>query len=67
MGCEIYLNPRVIQGRFVNPLLGDGETYTYEMFYVGTVADNGNCIGVAFSNDGMRWIKHPELVIRPTS
>ncbi|MGA9720232.1 MAG: hypothetical protein WBQ79_18280, partial [Acidobacteriaceae bacterium] len=28
-------NPRVIGGTFVNPL-GNGETYTYEMFYVGT-------------------------------
>jgi hypothetical protein len=64
--AKYICNPRVIQGRFVNPL-GDGETYTYEMFYVGTVADNGNCIGVAFSNDGMRWIKYPEPVIRPTS
>jgi hypothetical protein len=59
-------NPRVIRGTFVNPL-GNGETYTYEMFYVGTVDDFGNCIGAAFSNDGIVWIKYPEPVIRPTS
>ena len=32
---EYTCNPRVIGGTFVNPL-GNGETYSYEMFYVGT-------------------------------
>ncbi len=59
-------NPRVIGGTFVNPL-GNGETYAYEMFYVGTVSDYGNNIGVAFSKDGILWTKYPEPVIFATS
>lgn len=55
-------NPRVIRGTFVNPL-GDGQTYSYEMFYVGTVDDYGACIGAAFSNDGIQWTKYPDPVI----
>ena len=57
-------NPRVIRGTFVNPL-GDGQTYTYEMFYVGTVDDTGNSIGAAFSNDGIQWTKYPDPIIVP--
>jgi hypothetical protein len=59
-------NPRVIRGTFVNPL-GDGVTYTYEMFYVGTVENFGNSIGAAFSNDGIQWTKYPDPVILSTS
>jgi hypothetical protein len=59
-------NPRVIRGTFVNPL-GNGQTYTYEMFYVGTTSDTGNSIGAAFSNDGIEWFKYPEPVILSTS
>jgi hypothetical protein len=59
-------NPRVIRGTFVNPL-GNSETYTYEMFYVGTMDDLGNSIGAAFSNDGIHWTKYPEPVILATS
>jgi hypothetical protein len=59
-------NPRVIRGTFVNPL-GDGTTYTYEMFYVGTSQTFGNAIGAAFSNDGIQWTKYPEPVIPTTS
>jgi hypothetical protein len=59
-------NPRVIRGTFVNPL-GNGETYTYEMFYVGTTHDFGNAIGAAFSKDGIQWTKYPEPVIPTTS
>jgi hypothetical protein len=59
-------NPRVIRGTFVNPL-GNGQTYTYEMFYVGSVEDFGNSIGAAFSNDGIQWTKYPEPVILSTS
>jgi hypothetical protein len=58
-------NPRVIRGTFVNPL-GDGQTYSYEMFYVGTVDDSGNAIGAAFSNDGIQWTKYPQPIILPT-
>lgn len=59
-------NPRVIEGTFVNPL-GDGKTYTYEMFYVGSASVYANSIGAAFSNDGMQWNKYPEPVIYSSS
>ncbi len=61
-------NPKVIGGVFENPL-GDGQTYTYAMYYVGTAAINGvdNSIGVAFSNDGISWKKYPQPVIPSTS
>jgi hypothetical protein len=59
-------NARVIRGAFVNPL-GDGVTYTYEMFYVGSVSGINNSIGAAFSNDGIKWTKYPEPVILSTS
>jgi hypothetical protein len=59
-------NPKVVQGTFVNPL-GNGESFTYAMYYVATgfVAGNYNCIGVAFSRDGMAWKKYPHPVILP--
>jgi hypothetical protein len=61
-------NPKVIAGVFQNPL-GDGQTYTYAMYYVGTALLSGltNSIGVAFSNDGVRWSKYPQPVIPPSS
>jgi hypothetical protein len=61
-------NPKVIAGKFKNPL-GDGQTYIYAMYYVGTALISGtdNSIGVAFSNDGIHWSKYPTPVIRPTS
>jgi hypothetical protein len=61
-------NPKVIAGKFKNPL-GDGQTYTYAMYYVGTALLSGtdNSIGVAFSNDGIHWGKYPTPVIQPTS
>ena len=57
-------NPKVIGGVFENPL-GDGQTYTYAMYYVATTALDGvdNSIGVAFSNDGINWKKYPKPVI----
>lgn len=57
-------NPQVIGGNFANPL-GDGQTYSYAMYYVGTALESGmaNCIGVAFSNDGIHWKKYPRPVI----
>jgi hypothetical protein len=60
-------NPKVVRGSFDNPV-GDGQTYTYAMYYVGT-SSNGidNSIGVAFSNDGIAWKKYPQPVIRSTS
>jgi hypothetical protein len=61
-------NPKVVQGKFSNPL-GDGQAYTYALYYVGTanVAGTGNSIGVAFSNDGMTWKKYPSPVIPTTN
>ncbi len=65
---SLYLcNPKVIGGTFVNPL-GDGKTYTYAMYYVGTTNPaGGNNIGVAFSTDGIKWNKYPEPIIYATS
>ena len=59
-------NPKVVEGTFANPL-GNGENFTYAMYYVATgfVAANDNCIGVAFSHDGMTWKKYPQPVILP--
>lgn len=61
-------NPKVVQGKFSNPL-GDGQTYSYALYYVGTdrVAGTANGIGVAFSNDGMNWKKYPLPVIPTTN
>ncbi len=53
-GFRVYLQPKVVRGTFANPL-GNGETFTYAMYYVGLGPVNGtnNSIGVAFSNDGI--------------
>ena len=61
-------NPKVIGGVFENPL-GNGETYSFAMYYVATAHGGGtnNSIGVAFSNDGIVWKKYPQPVIQPTS
>jgi hypothetical protein len=61
-------NPKVVRGVFVNPL-GDGRTYTYAMYYVGTASISGtaNSIGAAFSSDGINWTKYPQPVIRSSS
>jgi hypothetical protein len=59
-------NPKVIQGWFTNPL-GDGENFTYALYYVGFGSTPGgnNSIGVAFSNDGVSWKKYPNPIISP--
>jgi hypothetical protein len=59
-------NPKVIGGSFLNPL-GNGENFTYAMYYVGLGAIGGgtNAIGVAFSRDGVHWEKYPNPVILP--
>jgi hypothetical protein len=65
---SVYVcNPKVIRGSFSNPL-GDGQNYTYAMYYVGTADKSGlaNSIGVAFSNNGMQWKKYPEPIIDAT-
>ncbi len=61
-------NPKVIEGLFTNPL-GDGQNYTYAMYYVATAALSGtnNSIGAAFSNDGKTWKKYPQPVILSSS
>jgi len=61
-------NPKVIGGSFPDPL-GDGQTYQYAMYYVGTASKFGNdaSIGVAFSNDGILWKKYPQPVIQSSS
>ena len=57
-------NPKVVRGTFGNPL-GNGETFTYAMYYVelGPVQGTNNSIGVAFSNNGISWAKYPQPVI----
>lgn len=59
-------NPKVVRGSFVNPL-GDGESFTYAMYYVATSSTAGinGSIGVAFSNDGISWRKYPHPIISP--
>jgi hypothetical protein len=59
-------NPKVVGGSFANPL-GDGESFSYALYYVGTssVAGDNNFIGVAFSKDGMSWKKYPHPIISP--
>lgn len=47
-------NPSVIKGSFYT----NGQAYTYAMYYTGTAEPDGSSqIGVAFSNDGIRWDK----------
>ena len=57
-------NAQVVKGNFNDPL-GNGNNYTYAMYYVGTNQNAGtlNSIGVAFSNDGVTWAKYPTPVI----
>jgi hypothetical protein len=59
-------NPKVVEGSFANPL-GDGESFTYAMYYVatGSITGTNNSIGVAFSNDGLSWRKYPHPIISP--
>lgn len=61
-------NPQVIGGSFLNPL-GDGQNFSYAMYYVATASPYGvdNSIGVAFSRDGETWVKYPNPVILSTS
>jgi hypothetical protein len=60
-------NPKVVRGTFVNPL-GDGQSYSYVMYYVGIgVNQTLNSIGAAFSMDGIHWNKYPQPVVRSIS
>jgi len=56
-------NPKVIQGVFDDPL-GDGQSFQYAMYYVGTSDGITNNIGVAFSKDGIHWKKYPQPIIK---
>lgn len=60
-------NPSVVRGQFADPF-GDGASYGYAMYYVGTAnsAGHDNSIGAAFSNDGTTWRKYPTPVIQFT-
>jgi hypothetical protein len=64
--AALLCNPKVIGGIFPNPL-GDGQTYQYAMYFVATADFATNNIGVAFSNDGINWLKYPDPVIRTTA
>ena len=58
-------DPSVIRGAFVNP--ADSGTYSFAMYYTGTDDADGlnGRIGVAFSNNGVDWVKYPNPVIAP--
>ena len=57
-------DPSVIRGRWEL----EGATYTYAMYYTGTddPANLGsrNGLGVAYSNDGVTWVKYPFSIYR---
>ena len=57
-------NPKVVGGSFANPL-GDGESFSYALYYVGLGPTGNNSIGVAFSKDGISWKKYPKPIISP--
>lgn len=59
-------NPKVIGGTFRDPL-GDGQVYSYALYYVGISHTTNNYIGVAFSKDGISWKKYPTPVIYASS
>src|ERR1700677_3794047 len=57
-------NPKVVGGSFANPL-GDGESFSYALYYVGLGSTGNNSIGIAFSKDGISWKKYPQPIISP--
>jgi len=60
-------DPSVIQGTFSNPK-ENGKNYSYAMYYGGTDDISGNCrVGLAYSNDGVTWVKYGKPVIYPQS
>ncbi len=57
-------DPSVVTGNFIDP--EDGVAYTYAMYYTATDASQvNNRIGLAFSNDGITWVKYSQPVISP--
>jgi len=56
-------NPsNAVRGSFPD-VLGDGVTYTWVIYYVGTTSGADNQIGAAFSTDGLTWHKYPAPAI----
>jgi len=54
-------DPSVVMGSFPY----NGINYSYAMYYSGTDDMRGfTGVGVAFSNDGINWVKYPEPLIR---
>jgi len=55
---QFTCDPSVVQGTFYDP--GVGGPYSYAMYYGGTDQSNSTNgrIGVAFSNDGINWVKY---------
>lgn len=58
-------DPSVIRGKFYNP--ENKKTYTHAMYYTATDLQEGtnNRIGLAFSNDGISWVKYSSPVVSP--
>lgn len=56
-------DPNVVKGSFSY----GGSTYTWAMYYAGHANSSVvyTQIGVAFSNDGINWVKHPNPVVAP--
>lgn len=49
-------DPSVVLGPFRNP--DNGQSYNYAMYYTGVNSGGPNQVGVAFSNDGITWVKY---------
>lgn len=68
-------DPSVVRGQWQFPP-NSGTTYSYAMYYTGTddignpsAGQNGvnNGLGVAYSNDGINWVKYPYPIFRNPS
>jgi hypothetical protein len=55
-------DPSVVMGDFVF----EGRHYRYAMYYTGTdeLEGTNNGVGVAFSEDGIKWVKSPHSILR---
>lgn len=60
-------DPSVIRGQFLNP--ENLATYSYAMYYTATddSAGRNNRIGIAYSNDGLAWVKLTHPVVYPAT
>jgi hypothetical protein len=63
----LVCDPSVVRGSFVNPQ--NGITYGYAMYYTGTNLPAShavdNRVGLAFSNNGVNWLKYSQPVVTP--